>query len=282
MLCGPRVRHYRGTWLDHTLLSPSGRCSKRARAAADRRMGEALQRHADRYDLEHASELEDSRVAEEAEARAAYLRALRGSAMELRTLADRGMRPRYHRKHAAKLEAEASALESANATHPPAPGCPAPGDATRAAEGSSMTRTRFGFLLVLALLLLPAIAHAQVPASVSQQVEQYTLTTPYGEATLIVHQSGLATLLVARIGIAITTSIERMPLLPGMEQATVDGHLCVTKKFGGMSPHGSGLVVLTTPIPAGTGGSVTQALAAWKKNVKEAGGIVEPCKPGQG
>jgi hypothetical protein len=106
------VKHYRGTWLNHTLLSPSGKASKRARKAAEQRMGEALQKHAERYDREHAVELEASRVAAEAKARQDKIDSLRRSAQTLRDLADRGMRPVYHHKHATRIDAEAAALEA--------------------------------------------------------------------------------------------------------------------------------------------------------------------------
>ena len=85
--------------IDHTILSPNGRVSKRAREAA-------LKREHDRlfppgfWDAPEKSEAE--RAAEKRE------RLLR-SAANLRELADRGMSPRKFRKEAEKLEAEAAA-----------------------------------------------------------------------------------------------------------------------------------------------------------------------------
>lgn len=84
--------------IDHTILSPSGKVSKRARKAA-------LERGAHRLFPEGffikgpAPEVSKSEV-------------LRRSAANLRELASRGMCPRKYRKEADRLEAEAEALEA--------------------------------------------------------------------------------------------------------------------------------------------------------------------------
>lgn len=91
------------TWpaIDHTLLSPSGRASKRARRAA-------LEREAKRlfppgyFDSTSKSDLE---LAQE------RVVTLRKSAQNLRDLAYRGMSPRKYNKAANNLEAQASQIE---------------------------------------------------------------------------------------------------------------------------------------------------------------------------
>lgn len=81
--------------IDHSLLSPNGRMSKRARAAATKREGERLFAG---VDLNPPPPQPSERE-----------RLLRWAG-ELRAMADRGYRPRYHRKHADKIEAQANAL----------------------------------------------------------------------------------------------------------------------------------------------------------------------------
>ena len=88
------------TWpaCDHSGLSPSGRVSKRARAAW-------LAREAAR--LFPPGTFADTRRPENADEK--RVRLLR-TAAELRALADRGMKPRAHRRAAERLEAEAASL----------------------------------------------------------------------------------------------------------------------------------------------------------------------------
>ena len=88
--------------IDHTILSPSGRVSKRARAAALAR--EAVRLFPPGY--------WDEPEPTESEARLARAATLRRSAANLRDLAARGMSSRKFTRAAAALEAEATALES--------------------------------------------------------------------------------------------------------------------------------------------------------------------------
>ena len=88
---------YRGPTIDHGLLSPSGRVSRRAREAFFKR--EAARLFAG-VDLSPPVPQPKESVK------------LRQHAAMLRELAGRGMRPRYHRKHAAIAEAQAIALEA--------------------------------------------------------------------------------------------------------------------------------------------------------------------------
>lgn len=87
--------HYRGPSIDHSLLSPSGHMSKRARKAAERREHERLFAG---VNLNGTTPQPTERE-----------RLLRHAAV-LRDLAERGFRPKYHRKHAAIAEAQAAAL----------------------------------------------------------------------------------------------------------------------------------------------------------------------------
>lgn len=100
---------YRGPSIDHTILSPSGRASKRARKAA-------LEREAARL---FPPGYFDPPELTEAEHNARRAEALLRSAATLRDLAERGMKPRAHRKHAARLEAEAERLLTARTEEPP-------------------------------------------------------------------------------------------------------------------------------------------------------------------
>lgn len=87
--------------IDHTLLSPSGRVSKRARAAA-------LKREHDRL---FPPGYWDAPEPTEAEQRAALALTLRRSAANLRDLAARGMSTRKFTRAADAIEAEAAALD---------------------------------------------------------------------------------------------------------------------------------------------------------------------------
>lgn len=87
--------------IDHSILSPSGRCSERAREAA-------LDRETARLfppGYWAAPKLTD------AEAAHAKAQALHKSAATLRDLAARGMSVRRYTREAERLEAEAAALE---------------------------------------------------------------------------------------------------------------------------------------------------------------------------
>lgn len=90
-----------GTWpsIDHSLLSPSGRVSKRARAAAMRREAAKL---FDGVDLRSRDPPQPPRW-----------EVMRRQAAELRVLASRGMGPKKFPKLADRLEAEADHLEAA-------------------------------------------------------------------------------------------------------------------------------------------------------------------------
>lgn len=92
---------YRGPSIDHSMLSPSGRVSKRARAAAMKR----------EHDRLFPPGFWDKQEPTEAERIAAEVEALRRQAAQLRDLAARGMKPRAYPKLAAELEAKADALE---------------------------------------------------------------------------------------------------------------------------------------------------------------------------
>ncbi len=86
--------------IDHSLLSPNGRVSKRARASA-------LAREAARL---FPPGYWDEAPLSQAEQDAQRAASLRGTAKTLRDLAARGMHPRKYVKEADRLEAEANAL----------------------------------------------------------------------------------------------------------------------------------------------------------------------------
>lgn len=88
---------YRGPSIDHSLISPSGRMSKRARAAA-------LRREAAR--LFPPGTLDRSPTPQPSEAER-----LRAHAGRLEELAARGMSPRRYRRLAAEARAEAARLD---------------------------------------------------------------------------------------------------------------------------------------------------------------------------
>ena len=79
------------------LSSPSGKMSKRARKAANKRLQAALFPDGLPYPSCAQPSIRDRLLAE---------------AKHLRELADRGMRPRAYRKRAAELEVSAAAVES--------------------------------------------------------------------------------------------------------------------------------------------------------------------------
>ena len=85
--------------IDHSILSPSGRVSKRAEAAAKERT---------RRELFGEKGLERPTVPQPTEAES-----LRRRAAELRSLAERGMKPKAYARKAAELEARADELEGA-------------------------------------------------------------------------------------------------------------------------------------------------------------------------
>lgn len=92
---------YTGPAIDHSLLSPSGRMSKRARIAAEKR--EAARLFPPGY--------WDAPVMKSQASDAKRSRLLRHAA-ELRALAARGMSPRKFARKAAALEAEAANLNT--------------------------------------------------------------------------------------------------------------------------------------------------------------------------
>lgn len=97
---------YDGPSIDHSLLSPSGHISKRARKAAN-----AL--HDARVAAWWCAKYPEPTEAEKAEtARLARIQTLRLSAANLRDLASRGMRVRSYPKRAAEMEAEADRLST--------------------------------------------------------------------------------------------------------------------------------------------------------------------------
>ena len=88
------------TWpsIDHSILSPSGHVSKRARDAAMAREAARL--------FPEGSNFLAPQVQQPTEAER-----LRRHAAELRGLAERGMKPRAYAKLASELEAKAAALD---------------------------------------------------------------------------------------------------------------------------------------------------------------------------
>lgn len=96
--------HYRGPSIDHTLLSPSGRCSKRARDAAMKR--EAAKLFPPGF-FDKPTPTPEEQARQKADG-------LRLAAKTLRELAARGMNRHRYTHEAAKLEAEADALTANN------------------------------------------------------------------------------------------------------------------------------------------------------------------------
>ena len=93
---------YRGPAIDHSLLSPSGRMSKRARKAAhEREEARVAAWWAKKYPAPSPEEQASKEAAEKRE------RLLR-TAANLEDLANRGMHPRKYRKEAARLRKEAT------------------------------------------------------------------------------------------------------------------------------------------------------------------------------
>ena len=88
--------------IDHSLLSLSGRMSKRARKAANEREAAKL----------FPPGFWDAPIKSEAQKAIEKAKALRRSAQDLRSLAARGMSPRKLLKAAERFEAEAGMLES--------------------------------------------------------------------------------------------------------------------------------------------------------------------------
>ncbi|HZL98650.1 MAG TPA: hypothetical protein VFD43_00230, partial [Planctomycetota bacterium] len=131
------------------------------------------------------------------------------------------------------------------------------------------TENRTMRLLTIALLAAALTAATPFPTP-----EAYTMPTPYGQASIAV-QDGLAIMSVAGIDIG-PLPLGLMPLLPGMEGAVVAGGWCITKKFGGTSPHNRGVVVLTVQVK-GYGSSLAAAIADLKKQVGDAGAAAHPC-----
>lgn len=86
--------------IDQSYLSPSGRVSQRAKRVSDERVRREL------FPPGFWDWLTQSRPMTDAEKAAS----LRAAAMNLRELADRGMRPRAHRREADRLDALAADL----------------------------------------------------------------------------------------------------------------------------------------------------------------------------
>lgn len=91
---------YRGPSIDHSLISPSGRMSKRARAAA-------MKREAARLFPDDGVQRLQLPTPQPAEAER-----LRAHAARLEDLAARGMSPRRYRRLAAEARAEAARLDT--------------------------------------------------------------------------------------------------------------------------------------------------------------------------
>lgn len=99
------MSHYEGPSIDHSLISPNGRLSKRAKTAA-------IARHQAEVDAWWAEKYPEPSDAEKARedtiVRAASLRL---SALNLRALAARGMSRRKFTKAAEEIDAEADEIE---------------------------------------------------------------------------------------------------------------------------------------------------------------------------
>ena len=96
---------YRGPSIDHSLLSPSGHMSKRAREAAIRLDEKRIAAwFARTYPEPTAEQRAETKIREE-------IASLRRSAADLRGLAGRGMSVRKFTNGAEKLEAQANDLE---------------------------------------------------------------------------------------------------------------------------------------------------------------------------
>ena len=97
---------YRGPAIDHGLLSPSGRMSKRARAAA-------MKRHKAESQAWFDAKYPPPTAEEQAETeRLAKIKSLTHHAEMLEGFANRGYRTKFHNKHAAKTRAEIAELEN--------------------------------------------------------------------------------------------------------------------------------------------------------------------------
>ena len=97
---------YKGPAIDHSLISPNGRISKRTKAAA-------IKRHAAEskawFDEKHPQPTD----AEKAESkRLATIKALTHHAERLEAFAANGYRVRFHNNHAAKVRAEIESLQN--------------------------------------------------------------------------------------------------------------------------------------------------------------------------
>ena len=89
--------------IDHSILSPSGHCSKRARDAALKRA----------HDMLFPPGYWDKSEPTQAEKNRAKAEALRRTAATLRDLAALGMKPRAYARRAAEFEADADRLDAA-------------------------------------------------------------------------------------------------------------------------------------------------------------------------
>lgn len=86
--------YYRGPSIDHSLLSPSGKCSKQLRQQAMKREKERLF-----ADVEPVKETEEQRKEREVKAKREHVK-------RLRELANRGMNTRKYNREADRIEKE--------------------------------------------------------------------------------------------------------------------------------------------------------------------------------
>ena len=101
------MTHYAGPSIDHSLLSPCGRISGRAKAAYLQRFTTEVHVWWDaKYPAVTPTEAEKNR---------AHADGLLAAAADLEELADRGMSARRFRKEAARLRAESAALLTTHA-----------------------------------------------------------------------------------------------------------------------------------------------------------------------
>ena len=99
------MSHYDGPPIDHGILSPSGRLSKRTKA-------HVIAKHQAEVDKWWNKKYPPPTAEEQAESeRLAKIESLTHHAEWLELLASEGYRTRYHNKHAAKARAEIAELQ---------------------------------------------------------------------------------------------------------------------------------------------------------------------------
>ena len=99
------MTHYDGPPIDHGLLSPSGRISKRSRAAALKRYQAGV---SEWWDKEYPPPTAEERAKNN---QLALIESLTRHAERLEEFARQGYRTRYHNKHAAKARQEIEDLQ---------------------------------------------------------------------------------------------------------------------------------------------------------------------------